>query len=180
MKIELGQKGDYAVRSVVAMGAAGRRLKAREIASEMAIPEKFLPQVLGTLIRAGLVTSLAGPDGGYTLAREPADISLLQVIEASEGPVRSQKCVLRGGRCQLNGTCVVHDAWFDAQAALEAELARTSFADLRLHRLAGPGIGVSGVRLGTDRPAAARRGGLPARPARSGSGRRRTRRQPRP
>lgn len=135
MKVELGQKGDYALRSVVAMARAGRRMKAREIAEEMDIPQKYLPHILGSLIRAGLATSVAGPDGGYTLARVPDEISLLDVIEAAEGPVRSRKCVLRGGPCQLNGTCIVHDAWSDAQAALADKLAGTTFADLRVERL---------------------------------------------
>jgi Rrf2 family protein len=131
MKIELGQTGDYAVRSILALARAGRRLKAREIAEEMALPAKFLPQILGLLIRAGIVSSVAGPDGGYELAREPEAISLLDVIEAAEGPVRSTKCVLRGGPCRLDGTCAVHDAWADAQAALAAKLARTNFGSLR-------------------------------------------------
>ena len=131
MKIELGQKGDYAVRSVLALAVAGRRLKGREIATQMGLPENFLPQVLGTLVKAGVVASVAGPDGGYELTRPPAEITLLQVIEAAEGPVRSRKCVLRGGPCRLDGTCAVHDAWADAQSALEAKLARASFAELR-------------------------------------------------
>jgi len=130
MKIELGQTGDYAVRSALALARAGRRMKAREIAAEMALPEKFLPQVLARMIDAGLVGSVAGPDGGYELRRAPRDLSLLDVIEAAEGPVRSRKCVLRGGPCRLDGTCAVHDAWFKAQAALEAKLAATSFAEL--------------------------------------------------
>lgn len=119
------------MRSVLALARAGKRLKAREIAAEMALPEKFLPQVLGLLIKAGLVGSVAGPDGGYELRRAPGEISLLEVIEAAEGPVRSQECVLRGGPCRLDGTCAVHDAWFDTQAALAVKLARTTFADLR-------------------------------------------------
>lgn len=131
VKIELGQKGDYAVRSVLALARARRRLKAREIAAEMHLPEKFLPQVLATLIKAGIVNSVAGPGGGYDLTRPPKDISLLEVIEAAEGPARSEKCVLRGGPCQLDGTCAVHDAWFSAQSALTAKLGRTNFADLR-------------------------------------------------
>jgi len=131
VQIELGQKGDYAVRSVLALAVAGRRLKGREISAQMGLPEKFLPQVLATLIKADLVTSVAGPAGGYELARPPREISLLEVIEAAEGPVRSGKCVLRGGPCRLDGTCAIHNAWFDAQAALVAKLARTNFAELR-------------------------------------------------
>ena len=131
MKIELGLTGDYAVRSVLALARARRRLKAREIAAEMALPAKYLPQVLGLLIKAGLVGSVAGPDGGYELARPADEITLLQVIEAAEGPIRSSKCVLRGGPCNLDGTCAVHDAWSEAQAALAAKLGRATFGGLQ-------------------------------------------------
>ena len=130
MKIGLGQKGDYAIRAVLALTEADGRRKAREIASQMAIPENFLPQILGSLVRAGIVTSLAGPDGGYTLARDAAKISMLDVIEAAEGPIRSERCVLRGGPCHWDNACAVHPAWFAAQDALIARLRETSFAQL--------------------------------------------------
>ena len=131
MKIALGQRGDYAVRAVVALAAAGERRKAREIAAQMQIPQKFLPQILGSLIHAGLLTSVAGPDGGYSLARPAGAISLLEVIEAVEGPVVSEKCVLRGGPCHWDTRCAVHSSWSAAQEALVSKLRRTSFADLR-------------------------------------------------
>lgn len=135
VRTELGLKGDYAVRSVLALARADRRMKSREIAEQMNLPEKFLPQVLGTLVRARLVASVAGPDGGYSLTRPASEISLLDVIEAAEGPVQSRRCILRGGPCRLDGTCAVHDAWFDAQAALRDKLAQTTFADLRAQDL---------------------------------------------
>lgn len=140
MKIALGQRGDYAVRAVVALAAAGGRRKAREIAAQMQIPQKFLPQILGSLIRAGLLTSVAGPNGGYSLARSAVAISLLEVIEAVEGPVGSEKCVLRGGPCHWNTRCAVHSSWSAAQEALVSKLRRTSLADLRREekRLASP------------------------------------------
>lgn len=131
MKIALGQRGDYAVRAVVALAAAGERRKAREIAAQMQIPQKFLPQILGSLIRAGLLVSVAGPDGGYSLARSAAAISLLEVIEAVEGPVGSEKCVLRGGPCHWITRCAVHSSWSAAQEALVSKLRQTSLADLR-------------------------------------------------
>lgn len=131
MKIELGQTGDYAVRSVLALARAGKRLKAREIAAEMALPEKFLPQILALLIKTGIVGSAAGPDGGYELRRPAGDITLLDVIEAAEGPVRSTKCVLRGGPCRMDGTCAIHEPWAEAQGALAAKLGRTTFAEIR-------------------------------------------------
>lgn len=132
MQLTLGSKGSYAVRAALDLALfheAGRR-KAREIALAMSIPEKYLPQVLGDLLKAELVTSVAGPKGGYSLARPPADISLLEVVEASEGPVRNEVCLLIGGPCRWEEPCAVHAAWAAAQDSLKAELTSTSLADL--------------------------------------------------
>jgi Rrf2 family protein len=130
MRIELGRKGDYAVRAALHLARHnedGRR-KTREIAADMDIPEKYLPQVLGELVRAGLVASVAGPDGGYELVRTPEEVSLLEVVEAAEGPVRSETCVLRGGPCRWDDACAIHFAWSEAQNAFVDRLARTTFA----------------------------------------------------
>ena len=132
MQMTLGSKGDYSVRAVLDLARAhGRsRRKAREISHQMDIPPKYVPQVLGDLIRAGLVESVAGPEGGYSLARPPAEISLLDVVEAAEGPVRNTKCLMRGGPCHWDDACSVHAAWADAQEKMVTQLARTTFAQL--------------------------------------------------
>lgn len=131
MKLSLGRKGDYAVRATLCLAIhRGSRLKAREIASEMEIPEAYLPQVLSTLIRGGLVGSVAGPDGGYYLTRPPEEVSLLEVVEAAEGALIGETCVLRGGPCRWHGTCVLHEHWEAAQFALVNRLDQTTFADL--------------------------------------------------
>lgn len=132
MQIALDRKGDYTVRAVLDLArhyGQGRR-KAREIARTMELPERYLPQLLGPLVHRGLVTALAGREGGYALAREPGALSLLEVIELAEGPLESPHCVLRGGPCDWQHTCPVHDAWGRARAALGAELRRTTFAEL--------------------------------------------------
>jgi Rrf2 family transcriptional regulator, iron-sulfur cluster assembly transcription factor len=132
MQISLGRKGDYAVRAAIhlARHAGDGWRKARQIADDMAIPEAYLPQVLGELIRGRLVTSLAGPNGGYALARDPESISLLEVIEASSGPVESRECVIRGGPCRWEDTCAVHDAWSSAQTALRERLDAVTLASV--------------------------------------------------
>lgn len=104
--------------------------KAREIATAMDVPRAYLSRILAMLVEAGLVRSHAGPAGGYELARSPSAIDLLVVVEAAEGPVRSTVCVLRGGPCRWNGSCVVHEPWSQAQEALRSRLAATSFAEL--------------------------------------------------
>ena len=132
MKAALGRKGDYSVRAVLdlARRADGGRRKAREIAVAMEIPERYLTQILANLVRQGLLIAEAGPDGGYSLARPAEDVTLLDVVEAAEGPIRIEQCVLRGGPCDWESVCPVHEAWSRAQKALTDELSATTFAEL--------------------------------------------------
>ena len=114
MRLELTKRGDYAVRAMLALarGSDNGLLSARRIADAMAIPVRFLPQVLGDLQRAALVEAAPGRSGGYRLAKPATSISLLDVIEAVEGDSRRRTCVLRGGPCGADGHCDVHDAFF--------------------------------------------------------------------
>jgi Rrf2 family protein len=132
MELSLGRRADYAIRAVLdlARRAPDERRKAREIGDEMSIPASYLPQILAQLVQAELVGSLAGPRGGYALARPAAAISLLDVVKATEGEVASTRCVLRGGPCRWDGVCAVHEPWSRAQQALLAELEGTSIADV--------------------------------------------------
>jgi Rrf2 family protein len=132
MRLELTKRGDYAVRAMLALarGSGNGLLSARRISDAMSIPVRFLPQVLADLQRGGLVAAAPGRAGGYRLARDAAEISLLQVIEAVEGDSRRQSCVLRGGPCGLDGTCDVHDVFFAGQEALRDTFAQSMLADL--------------------------------------------------
>lgn len=132
MRLELTKRGDYAVRAMLALarGSGNGLLSARRISDAMAIPVRFLPQVLGDLQRAGLVEALPGRSGGYRLAKPPGEISLLDVIEAVEGDGRRRSCVLRGGPCGVDGTCDVHDVFFEGQEAIRTTFAGTTLADL--------------------------------------------------
>jgi Rrf2 family iron-sulfur cluster assembly transcriptional regulator len=132
MRMELTKRGDYAVRAMLALtrGAGGGLLSARRIADAMAIPVRFLPQVLGDLQRAALIEAAPGRAGGYRLAKPAEQISLLDVIEAVEGDGRRRTCVLRGGPCALDGTCDVHEVFFQGQEALRATFAAASLAEL--------------------------------------------------
>jgi Rrf2 family protein len=133
MQMRLGKRTDYAIRAVLDLArheSANGRRKSRQIAETMDIPEKYLPQVLAALVHAGLVDSETGPDGGYRLAVPAGRLSLLQVVEAVEGPITSAECVLRGGPCHWEDRCAVHERWAGAQDAMRRHLDGTTFADL--------------------------------------------------
>jgi Rrf2 family protein len=133
MRMELTRRGDYAVRTMLALSKVnpgGARLSVRHIAAEMSIPAAFLPQVMRDLMAAGLVDAATGRAGGYRLARPASDISVLQIIESVEGDSRRTSCVLRGGPCGRDGHCDAHDVFFAAQDAMLEQLRTASLGDL--------------------------------------------------
>jgi Rrf2 family protein len=131
--ITLTKTGDYAVRAALALASSyreGRYVTIADVADRMALPRTFTPQVLGLLAKAGVAESKAGRGGGYRLARDPADISLLEVVEAAEGSLINSRCTLRGGPCRIDDRCVVHDTWIAAGEAFREALAATSLAEV--------------------------------------------------
>jgi Rrf2 family protein len=120
MQASLGRKGDYSVRALLDIARQrGERRKAREIAGEMDIPLRFLTQILAEFVQHNLLEAVAGPTGGYVLARPAEDISLLEIVEAAEGPI-----------ALWEDSCPVHIPWARAQNAMAEQLANTSLADL--------------------------------------------------
>lgn len=132
MKIVLGNRGDYTVRAVLYLARHPGRQRRRVIAEAMEIPDNYLPQILGRLVKAGVVRSTVGRRGGYELGRPAASVTLRDVIEVGEGPIRSTTCVLRGGPCYWGDKCAIHDTWIEAERALTDRLAATTFADLAM------------------------------------------------
>lgn len=130
MQIVLGSRGDYTVRATLFLARHPGRQRRQTIAETMGIPDNYLPQILGSLVKAGIVRSTVGRHGGYELARPPGSISLREMIEIGEGPIRSDKCVLRGGPCYWGEKCAMHDAWSEAERALIDTLGRTTLAEL--------------------------------------------------
>jgi Rrf2 family protein len=108
----------------------GETATAAQIATEMEIPKGFLHQVLLSLKQAGLVTSRTGRTGGYRLARDPADVSILEIIEALEGSLEDGECAMQGGPCHWDDVCALHWVWSEARSALVARLKEATLSDV--------------------------------------------------
>ncbi len=124
-------KADYAVRTLLELAAAGGAPgKAEALATAQKIPHKFLESVLADLRRADLVRSRRGPDGGYWLARPPAEISVADVIRAVEGPLAS----VRGQRPEdidyPGPAKPLQLVWLAVRANMRAVLEGVSLADI--------------------------------------------------
>jgi len=124
MKLVPTRRTDYAIRALIHLANSEESpVSAAVIGKAMDIPTGFLQQVLREMQQAGLVTSRPGPSGGYALARPAGEISVLQIVEALEGPLRSTECALRGGPCHWDQVCALHWVWSSARDALCDELA---------------------------------------------------------
>jgi Rrf2 family protein len=119
MKFVLQRKTDLALRALRELEAEDGPLQATQLAELIGSTPNFLPQVMSSLVRSGWVVSSRGPTGGYLLVASLEALSVLQVIEAVEGPTITDTCVLRGGTCGVIGDlCSIHLPWAEARTAM--------------------------------------------------------------
>ncbi|MGQ9586273.1 MAG: RrF2 family transcriptional regulator [Anaerolineae bacterium] len=129
MGTAITRQADYAARVVLdlSMQPPGAWTTTREIAERRLIPGQLVRQVIAQLVRAGLIRSRRGNEGGVSLARSPADISLLDVVQAMEGSLLLNLCVEDPQECPLSQGCPVRKVWVRAQEALEDFLRHETF-----------------------------------------------------
>jgi Rrf2 family protein len=99
-----------------------------EIAEAKGIPKSFLAKILQKLVDAKIVKSFKGMKGGFQLVKKPVDISLLDVVEAIEGPVAMNICAVDRGKCRFSGECAVHPVWVDIRRDVEERLKKWNFS----------------------------------------------------
>lgn len=125
----LSQTSEYALRAIIHLAAQGPDAAATSdtIARHTKVPRGYLSKILRDLVIAGIVHSQRGPTGGFTLARTPDKVSILDVINAVDPLKRITKCPL-GNPAHLN-LCPLHRRLDDAFAMIEREFKRTSIAE---------------------------------------------------
>ncbi|WP_462317299.1 RrF2 family transcriptional regulator [Marinilabilia sp.] len=108
----------YAVRAIIFIGLKGSeesRVNARIIAKELGIPMQFLSKILQVFVRKNLLKSFKGPTGGFYLARDAWEITLLDIVEIIDGPGVFETCLIGTGTCQgstgKKERCPVHDRY---------------------------------------------------------------------
>lgn len=129
MRLELTRRTDLALRALQVLVRRDGLVKGDALAGALDTTAGFLVQVLAPLVREGWVQSVPGPRGGYRATAVAPDASVLQLIEAVEGPVRTDRCVLREQPCPQEVPCALHEAWIPARDALLARLAATPVLD---------------------------------------------------
>jgi len=130
--MQITRQADYALRAMLylARQAPEQRSATSQIAEEQHIPPSFLAKIISQLSIAGLIHTSRGARGGVLLARKPEEISLLEVVEAIDGPIMLNECTISSANCPFGDDCPIHPIWCEAQTQLVERLRNTSFASL--------------------------------------------------
>lgn len=103
---------------------------AKEISQDMDIPKQFLAQVMVNLNHNGIVEAIRGAKGGFILAKKPSSINVLEVIEAIEGKIFINDCLVSRDFCACQSECPVESVWQDAQKSMLGALRKATFSTL--------------------------------------------------
>jgi len=127
--MQITRQADYALRAMVFLARLkpNERAATKKIAEVQKIPPSFLAKIISQLSIAGLIHTSRGAHGGVVLSRPAAEISLLEVIEAIDGPIALNECTVAPGNCEKAGDCPLHDIWQETQDELVAKLRSTRF-----------------------------------------------------
>jgi Rrf2 family protein len=130
--MQITRQADYALRAMTYLAKLDptQRAATSQIAETKKIPPSFLAKIISQLSIAGLIHTSRGARGGVTLSRPADEISILEVIEAIDGPIALNECTVSPEGCPFSGDCPIHGLWCDTQAELVAKLRSTTFATL--------------------------------------------------
>lgn len=108
----------------------GARFQPKDVCRRTGIPEPFTRKILQALVQGGFLNAHRGPGGGYSLARNAEEISLLDVIKAVEGKDTFDNCVMGLPECGGKNPCPIHLMWAEAKTKLLKDLDAKSLADI--------------------------------------------------
>lgn len=132
--MQITRQADYAIRAILYLSQMepNERAATSQIAEEKHIPPSFLAKIISQLSIAGLIHTSRGARGGVTLARPADQISVMEVVEAIDGPIALNQCTFSSvDTCPFGDDCPVRDLWIDAQNELVKKLSGTSFASFK-------------------------------------------------
>ncbi len=140
--MQITRQADYALRAIYHLTKLEptERAATSHIAEEQRIPPSFLAKIISQLSIAGLIHTSRGARGGVSLARSPEEITILEVVEAIDGPIALNECTSSPEACPFGDNCPLRKLWCGTQADLVEKLRNTTFAQFLLES-AAPALG---------------------------------------
>jgi Rrf2 family transcriptional regulator, iron-sulfur cluster assembly transcription factor len=134
--MQLTREGDYGIRSVLYLARQPYKKISfvAEISEQYKIPRSFLAKILQKLVKAKIIRSYRGVKGGFSLARQAKDISVLDVLEAIEGKLAMNLCLADKKKCDFSRNCPIHSVWFNVQSKVVEVLKKSNFEELSRHK----------------------------------------------
>lgn len=128
----VNRETDYAIRVILylALQPEGTRVSSRRLSSERIIPKAFTRRIITKLVKAGLLKSVRGLNGGVYLSKPPQQISILEVMEAMGKLPEVSSCVEDPQICPFTSTCPVRDLWIEIDGELKKRLQEINFEQL--------------------------------------------------
>ena len=130
--MKISTKSRYGTRALleIALNKNKENLTRKQISQNQEIPASYLENILISLKTKGIIRTIRGPKGGYELARDPADITIFQIVEIMEGPFDSIPCLDNDENCTRSSSCVTKGVWEKLQRAQENVLNEITIQDL--------------------------------------------------
>ncbi|PIV81813.1 Rrf2 family transcriptional regulator [bacterium CG17_big_fil_post_rev_8_21_14_2_50_64_8] len=130
--LQVTRQTEYAIRGLQELAGRDQTnpVQLKSIAAACEVSEAFLAKIFQMLAQAGIVKSHRGVKGGFSMARDAADITLREIVEVCEGGIALNHCLRKVDPCQDVDTCQVAEVWRKAQKALTGALEETSLADV--------------------------------------------------
>jgi FeS assembly SUF system regulator len=133
--LRMSKLTDYGTMVLAQLAASGQGLTtAQAVAAATHLAQPTVSKLLKSFVRAGLVTSMRGAQGGYALARPARAISAAEILDALEGPVAITECSASHGCCDLESFCRVGSAWQRINSSIRRALEDVTLADLQERR----------------------------------------------
>jgi len=128
----ISQTSDYALRAVIMLAAEynGQPLRAEVVADATGAPRNYMGKTLNALVKAGVLKSARGPQGGFSLALPPESITVARIIDCFVEPRTNPRCLLGNRPCDSANPCAAHTLWTQVNKSRREPFAITTIADL--------------------------------------------------
>ncbi len=133
MTVIFSKKCEYGLQAVLYLAAIETTevIPAEAISKKLEIPKEFISKILQSLTESGIIYSKKGKSGGFALAKNPAEIKLIDIVTAIDGLEVFTKCVLGFPKCSPDHPCPVHDRWGKLRTEAYEMLSSESLKDLK-------------------------------------------------
>lgn len=140
-RMKLSTRGKYGLYAMYYLAQhQGEGPQSLQSISTTGVPKQYLEQLLGNLRRAGLVTTVRGAQGGYQISQSPGAITLLDIMDAMEGPIELTECMTDETRCDRACGCPVRHVWQRLTDTINSELAQITLGSMLAHPCEGEAL----------------------------------------